>query len=373
MNMHKSVHSFRSSSFRAQPLDHIGPVHTLNKKRRLSRVRCGLGATAGLALLLAACQTTQTQLGGGSSMVTGSGGAAGAQGETVQLPRCASPLGTLALAESEVPQAAQSMGLGSPVPLVRLMVLQSGCFRLVDRGRGFQQAQFERSLASGGQLQSNANVGDGQLVAADYIMTPNIISQNEDAGGMGGALSSLIPGLAGSLASNVNLKSQTAETMLTLTNTRTGVQDAVAQGSAKKQDIDIGGGLSNLGGIDLSIAGGGYEKTEIGKITAAAFLNAYANMVGQLQAMRPTTAAAPAPAATGVQGTPPNLPNPNTDYQVVSILNVREGPNTSSVVITKLQPGTVVKATGKHEGRWWIVMLPDNKFGWVHANYLRLQ
>lgn len=324
---------------------------------------------------LGACQTTQAQTGAGGGTITGSAGAAGAQGQTVNLPRCNRPLGTIALAESEIPQYAQAAGLGSPVPLVRLMILQSGCFRVVDRGRGFQQMQFERSLASGGQLKAGSNVGDGQMVAADYVLTPTILSQNQNAGGLGGMLSSLLPGIAGSVMGNVNLKTQKAETMLALTNTRSGVQEAIAQGSAQISDLSIGGGLSGLGGINLSGAGGSYENTQIGKITATAFLDAYAKLVTQVRAMMPPPGVMPRqsqPQATGTQGTPPNLPNPNTAYNVVSILNVRSGPSTGSTVVSQLQPGMVVTATGKHQGNWWIVMLPNNQFGWVYAKHLRL-
>jgi|GEM_PF-4797931 len=82
---------------------------------------------------LVACSTTQ--LGGGSSLVTGSAGAEGtAKGEAAQLARCASPIGTIALVESQVPALAQ-FGLTSPVPLIRLMTAQSGCFNVVNAAR----------------------------------------------------------------------------------------------------------------------------------------------------------------------------------------------------------------------------------------------
>ena len=330
------------------------------------------GATVVALVFLTGCQMTETRTGQGGSLVTGSGGAAGAQGETVALPRCARPLGVASLAESEMPTHVQSMGLGSPVPLVRLMVLQSGCFKLVDRGRAFQQMQYQRSLAASGQLQSGSNVGDGQLVAADFILTPSIISQQEDAGGTTASLSSLLPGLAGDIGSNLDMKTKRAETLISVTDARTGVQEAIAQGSAEKRDLAIGGGLHGIGGIDLSVAGGNYENTEIGRITAAAFLDAYGKLVGQVRAMAQRAPAIDlAPAAGPAHSTPPDLPNPNTDYQVVTVLNVRDGPATTAAVISKLDPGSVVVATGKSDGAWWIVKLPNNTFGWVHGGYLR--
>jgi len=320
------------------------------------------------------------------------GSGAGAAAGPV-LPRCKRPRGTVALAASEVPQFAQAMGLGSPVPLIRLMILQSGCFRLVDRGRAFQQMQIERSLAARGELQAGANMGAGQIVAADYILTPTIVSQNENAGGIGGLFSSLLPGVSGTIASNINLETKRADTLLTLTNTRTGVQESAARGSAEKTDLSLQGGVAGLGGIDLSAAGRGYQSTDIGRITAAAFLDAYAKLIPRVPVARATPSTrAPAARSEAMPAAPPSraaprrqarpapraaapvrpVPGPyaNGRYEVTTALNVRGGPSSRAEVLTTLSRGSVVTATGKHKGNWWIVMLPDDRFGWVYATHL---
>ncbi len=54
------------------------------------------GVAGIVALSVAGCASTQTQLGGGGSMVTGSAGAAGTQGAAPQLTRCAAPIGAVA-------------------------------------------------------------------------------------------------------------------------------------------------------------------------------------------------------------------------------------------------------------------------------------
>ena len=65
------------------------------------------------SLLLGGCVSNETKLGGGSSMATGSAGAAGNQGESGQLFHCARPIGTAALLEPE-DRYYMSYGLTSP-------------------------------------------------------------------------------------------------------------------------------------------------------------------------------------------------------------------------------------------------------------------
>jgi hypothetical protein len=94
-------------------------------------------------------------------MVAGSAGAEGsASGAARELQRCNRPIGTIALIESQIPALAQ-IGLASPVPLIRLMVAQSGCFNVVERGQALTRMTEERALAAGSMLQQGANIGRG--------------------------------------------------------------------------------------------------------------------------------------------------------------------------------------------------------------------
>src|SRR5262245_46194801 len=60
--------------------------------------------------------------------------------QTAQMPRCAQPLGVIAV---ELPQRNwwTELQLGSPEALLRVFVQQSGCFIQVDRGAGLAAAQ----------------------------------------------------------------------------------------------------------------------------------------------------------------------------------------------------------------------------------------
>jgi hypothetical protein len=115
-------------------------------------------AAAGAALLVA------------TIALTAPAGAQSIQRKTAekqaQIPTCTRKLGALAVRQ---PQNKwwEGLGLESPEALLKVFVQQSGCFTLVDRGAGFEMAQQERALAAGGQLQGGANIGGGQIRAAD--------------------------------------------------------------------------------------------------------------------------------------------------------------------------------------------------------------
>ena len=243
-------------------------------------------AAMALAAGLGACSSTQ--LGGGGSLVQGSAGEAGnAQGEEVALRKCEEPLGTMALVERQDSFALAQYGLESPIPMLRLMAAQSGCFAVVERGQALNRMQQERDLANSGMLQGGSNVGGGQMVAADYLLTPFVTFTEDNAGGLGGALGGLLgnSGFGGTLAGLAGgVQFQEAQTFLTLVDQRSGVQAASSEGSAKSTDA-LGGafaasGLGGLGGL------GGYSNTNEGKVVAAAFLDAFNGLVDQVRAQQ---------------------------------------------------------------------------------------
>lgn len=299
------------------------------------------------ASMAAGCATT-TQLGGGGTKASGSAGAGGTQGEASELVRCAQPIGKAALLESDRPTYSR-FGLTSPIPLLRLMMAQSGCFQVVERGAASQALQRERELAAQGELGKGSAMGGGQMAAADFIITPNIVHQDEDSGGGLGAVGSLLPGVAGAVAGGIKTSNLEAQTVLYLTNVRTGIQEAVAEGSATKRDI--GWGAGGFGGV-IGAVGGGYQDTEVGKIVAAAFLDAHNKLVAQVQATRPA-------AEREVGG----------GYRTTSAVNFRSGPSTDAPILTTLPAGASVLPTGEKQGSWWQIEA-EGKTGWLHADYI---
>jgi hypothetical protein len=241
-----------------------------------------LSTIIGVILSLTACSTVQ--VGGGSSPVSGSAGESGnAQGGAPQLVQCAAPVGTIALVESQIPGLAQ-LGLSSPVPLIRLMAAQSHCFTVVERGQALTRMNEERQLAQSGVLQQGSNIGQGQMVAADYLITPNVVFSERDAGGAGSALGAIVPGLWGTAASAVaaGVRFREAQALLAVTDTRSGVQTAIAEGRAKASDLGGGLGLGSIAGFG---ALGGYSNTNQGKVIAGAFLHSFNQLVEQIRVL----------------------------------------------------------------------------------------
>jgi hypothetical protein len=127
-------------------------------------------------------------LGAALSGTAGSAHAAIAQSEP-QIPTCEKKMGTLAVKEPQKQWWVQ-YNLDSPESLIKVIVSQSKCFTLVDRGAGLEAAQQERGLAADGDLKVGSNTGRGQMMTADYIMVPDVSSRNNDSGqsAVGGAI-----------------------------------------------------------------------------------------------------------------------------------------------------------------------------------------
>jgi len=126
-------------------------------------------------------------------------------------------------------------------------------------------------------MRQGSKMGKGQMVAADYTMSPTINFSEKGTGAIGGLLGGALGGVAGVVAGG--LKANEASTTLLLIDNRSGVQLSAAQGSAKNYDISgFGGGF--FGGV----AGlGGYTNTPQGKIIAASFMDSFNQMVRALR------------------------------------------------------------------------------------------
>ena len=230
----------------------------------------------GSAMLLGGCTGTAATKG---DTVGGSAAGSASTNASKTLEHCVKPLGTLAVEEDTSQNwfaiLTTQHHLPATTPLIRLMIQQSNCFVVVDRGRAMGSMMQERGLADSGELRGHSNLGKGQLVAADYVVTPTI-QFAENTGGGGAALAGFLPygALIGAVAGSI--KHREASTTLMLTDVRSGVQVAVAQGSASKNDMGFGAlGLgSSAGG-----AVGGYSKTPQGRLIASAFLDSYNEMV----------------------------------------------------------------------------------------------
>lgn len=241
-------------------------------------------AAASILLLSATAGCVGMEMGADSAKTTATGSAAGASTQNVNpaLEHCDATLGTLSVVEDTASSwytyLTTQWQLGPTTPVLKMLVQQSNCFVVVERGRSMQNVMQERDLRDTGELRQGSNFGKGQMVAADYTLSPSITFSNPDAGKIGGA----IGGLFGTVGAAIGgaLTTKEASTILTLIDNRSSVQLAAAEGSAKNVDI---GGLGGLFSSGVGIGAGGYQNTSEGKVIVAAFTDSYNNLVRALR------------------------------------------------------------------------------------------
>ena len=280
--------------------------------------------------------------------------------QVAQIPVCAKPLGSISVME---PEDATNWWTGQQLPapskLIKVFVNKSRCFTLVDRGAGLDAAMGERALASSGELRGRSNVGKGQIKAADYVLVPDLISQNSNAGGnaIGGLLGGLVGGNAGAILGGLNFKKKTADVVLTVTDVRSTEQVAMAEGNAKKTDIGWGASGGLFGGSGLGAAGvSGYANTELGQVITLAYLQAYTDLIAQLGGLPDNASAASAQQAVTVTKPARLLANANGTGKAVR----------------DLDPGMMLYPTGNKDGMMWEVEDELGNKGWVNSTMIEL-
>jgi len=185
--------------------------------------------------------------------------------------------------------------------------------RIVIVGGGLAGLTLACALAQSGELRQGSNFGQGQIVSADYAMTPSITFSAKNASGMGGALSGFGRGLGAIGALAGGLSSNEASTLLLLTDNRSGVQVSAAEGSASKMDFNVSAAV-----FGSSAAGslGAYTNTPQGKVIVAAFTDSYNQLVRAVREYKPQSMGGGQGLGTGgrltVDGAPANRPVPVT-------------------------------------------------------------
>ncbi len=248
------------------------------KKAALCTVMVAAGVVLAAGPARAQGGITKPKQGQGGSIVKGAAGTDGSVGDD-GLQHCDKPMGAMAVVEPQdlILTSLRHYNLSSPVGLIRMMIQQSNCFIVVERGAGMQNIMQERALASQGQLRQASNMGGGQMVTADFVLTPSVVFSENNAGGVGAGVASLFgrkAAVVGAVAGGIKFKE--AQTSMLVSDARSGVQVSAAEGSTKKADLRLGGALFGGG---AGAAAGGYGNTNEGKIIAAAFMDNYNKIV----------------------------------------------------------------------------------------------
>lgn len=226
---------------------------------------------------VAACSQMQMGSQDAKTTATGSAGGATAQNANSALEHCSETLGTITVQEDTTQswyQPLQQQGLGPTKPVLQLLLQQSNCFVIVERGKALRDMALERDLANSGETRANSKMDKGQMVAADYIVSPSVTISNNNAGGVGSTLGGML-GSVGALVGG-SLTSSQASTILTLIDTRSGIQLAAAEGSAKNMDF---GAVSSLMGNAANLGISAYANTSQGKVVVAAFTDSTNHLI----------------------------------------------------------------------------------------------
>jgi curli biogenesis system outer membrane secretion channel CsgG len=226
----------------------------------------------GCVLFALACSTATAQ-------PTGAAAGETASGASDKLERCTKTLGVLRIEEDTNAQWYRYYypRLGSTAPLLNMMIMQSNCFVVVERGTGERSINDETRRSRGDEARESGTRGKGQQVVADYLLKPEIVMANRNNEGFKlGAIK--IPGLAG--LGGVSVKSSEAGTVLTLVDIRSTVRLAAAEGYSKNSSY----GLAGFGGGHAGVlAGSAYANTDEGKLISSAFADAYNKLVVALR------------------------------------------------------------------------------------------
>jgi hypothetical protein len=271
------------------------------------------------------------------------------------IEKCAAPIGTISINEPEANavRALSGYNLGSPSGVLRILIQESNCFLVVERGSGLRQMQQERQLARSGDLQQASNVGGGQMVAADFLLTPGVTFSDTNAGGVGGAVGGVLGRRLGGVAVG-GVKFKEAQTSLLVADVRSGVQVAAAEGQAKKADFGVGG----LGIVGLGVGVGGYSSTDEGKMIAASFRDNYNAIVRTIRANPSLAKSAAAPKAGAVFNEGDVL---RPKINGVAVLSA---PKEGSKVVVTLQRNDDVVYLGVEQDGYLKVLAPAGE-GWV--------
>lgn len=232
-----------------------------------------------------------------------------------EIPRCTQSLGTVTISETQNTMFRQ-MELGHSTEMLRYMIRESGCFRLIERGAGMSLVERERGLGASGRIRT----ADFVLVAelANHIEVDNADSGSSLLGtltsvGARAAAAAMTAGtseMAGMVARGADLLTSgnndnkpeptlNQRTLRAITNLekdiRKGDQDAQMvfsltsvplaetvsynRSQANRKDVrDLRIRDNNYGGR----VAGGFETEESGKIIALAMVRGYADMVTSL-------------------------------------------------------------------------------------------
>jgi hypothetical protein len=173
---------------------------------------------------------------------------------------------------------------GVSIESLRLLIQQSNCLAIVERGLGEEAASDEkgRARSRNNEVREGANMGQGQEVAADFVLRSMVLAITKDEGSSGVSLAGFSPlKMLGGLSSSKS--SSSADVQLVLFDVRSKVQLAVAQGHGSGENTGMATNvLGNAGGFFGGVKVDSQSKASPAKILLQAYADAYNKLVPAL-------------------------------------------------------------------------------------------
>lgn len=195
---------------------------------------------------------------------------------------------------------------GVTIDSLRLLIQQSNCLMIVERGIGETAASDEkrRARSPNAEVRDDANMGQGQEVAADFVLRALVKGMNANEQSSGFNVGAVLPW---KLAQGVGASksSSSADVQLVLVDVRSKVQLAVAEGHGSGENTSLATGiLGRVGGVFGGGSGKTESKTSMQKVLLQAYADAYNKLVPALRNYKTQTVrgGAGAGGTLGVQG-----------------------------------------------------------------------
>jgi hypothetical protein len=256
--------------------------------------------------ILAACGSTPPATAPASSGAAGGGTSVGGD---ATLQTCPKTVGTVRLQDGDAPaqttgsttggssaleslrgllrdvdgmqQRKDSKNAGVSIDSLRLLIQQSNCLAVVERGLSEEAATDEKLRARSGsnEVRNDAQMGQGQEVAADFVLRAKVLAVNGNESSSGVSAGGFSPLRAlGGLVSKKSTSS--ADVQLVLFDVRTKVQLAVSQGHGTGENTAMAtNALGRSGGMLGSMNIGTTTNTSAATVMLQAYADAYNKLV----------------------------------------------------------------------------------------------
>lgn len=264
--------------------------------------------------------------------------------EEVQITKCATSLGSIAVVEGDT-QGWSEYGLGSPRALINSIATESGCFTPHNPASG-TPADFLMNVIAGDSEEVDQSIEVAKSAAMEGLVRSGAASSVLRSVPGAGAMLGMFGGLGGKkkrLAAGIKLLSPAS-----------GMTIATGQGVVKKSTLSFGG----AGAWNAGAQAAGYGSSKDGKMLVEAFILAFNDVVAQEATIASVAKASPAAAKASDVAT------------VAAATNMLKAPKSDAETVRALMVGTTLTPTGKRDGLF--VEVKDNfgTTGWVSVEKL---